>query len=105
MPLPLKLESAPPLTVTSLETKLEDASLSVKEMAAVLPEVKLEVLDEAAMVGGVVSAATVLTVMVTVLLASEPSVLALPAASVNLPLETLTEPAVVLFVSGVKVAE
>ena len=92
MPLPLKLESVPPLTVTSLEMKLEDASPSVKEMAAVLPEVKLEVLDETAIVGGVVSTATVLTVMLKVIGVA----LALPAASVKTPLFTLITPLVVL---------
>ena len=44
------------------------------------------------------------TVKVTVLLASEPSVLALLAASVKVPLATEITPFVVLLVVGVKVA-
>ena len=95
----------PPETVTSLEVKLDETSLSAKVMVAELPAVSPDALLETAMVGGVVSAGTVLTVMVTELFASEPSVFALPAASVNLPLETDTEPLVVLLAVGVKVAE
>ena len=50
--------------------------------------------------GGLVS-----TVKVTELLASEPSVLALLAASVKVPLATEITPSVVLLVEGVNVAE
>ena len=50
--------------------------------------------------GGLVS-----TVKETELLASEPSVLALPAVSVKLPLATEITPLAVLLVVGVKVAE
>jgi hypothetical protein len=46
----------------------------------------------------------VLTVIVTVLFASEPSIFELPAASENLLLETLTTPLDVLFAVGVKMA-
>lgn len=43
---------------------------------------------------------TVLTVIVTVLLISSPSALALAAASVNFPLATLTTPLAVLALTG-----
>ena len=56
-----------------------------------------------AMVGGVVSAAVVSTVKVTELLASEPSLLVLPAASENFELATEITPFVVLSAVGVKV--
>ena len=42
---------------------------------------------------------------VTVLLALEPSVLALPAVSVKVPLATVITPLAVLLLLGVKVAE
>ena len=90
--------------MTSLEVKLEEASLSAKVMVAEPPEVSPDALVETAMVGAVVSATTVLTDMVTELFASEPSELALPAASVKTPLATLTTPLVVLLAAGVKVA-
>ena len=99
----MKLDSVPPETVTSEATKLVDASLRVKVNVAVLPTAKLVLLLETEMVGGVVST-NVFTAMVTVLLASEPSTLALPAASVNTPLAILTTPLVVLFAVGVNVA-
>ena len=54
-----------------------------------------------AMVGAVVSAGTVFTVMVTVLLVSDPSELTLPAASENTPFATRTTPGVVLLAVGV----
>ena len=47
---------------------------------------------------------TVSTTKVTELLGSAPSVLALPAASVNTPLDTLTVPLVVLLAVGVNKA-
>ena len=50
--------------------------------------------------GGLVS-----TVKVTLLLASPPSLLALPAVSVKVPLATEITPSVVLLVEGVNVAE
>ena len=50
--------------------------------------------------GGLVS-----TVKETELLASEPSVLALPAVSVKVPLATEITPLAVLLLLGVKVAE
>ena len=100
MPLPLKLESVPPETVTSPTTKLEDDSLNVNVMVAVCEADRLVALDETAMVGAVVSA-TVLTVMVTVLLVSDPSALTLPAASENTLLATRTTALVVLLAVGV----
>ena len=103
MPLPLKLESVPPETVTSPTTKLEDDSLNVNVMVAVCEADRLVALDETAMVGAVVSA-TVLTVMVTVLLVSDPSALTLPAASENTPFAMLTVPVAVLLAVGVNKA-
>ena len=55
MPLPLKLESVPPLTVTSPTAKLLDDSLSVNVMVAVCEADRLEVLEVIAIVGAVVS--------------------------------------------------
>ena len=103
MPLPLKLESVPPETVTSPTTKLEDDSLNVNVMVAVCEADRLVALDETAMVGAVVSA-TVLTVMVTVLLVSDPSALTLPAASEKTPFAILITPLVVLLAVGVNKA-
>ena len=60
--------------------------------------------DGAVVLGGAAVWAAVLTVRLTLLLASAPSALRLPAASLNLLLATLIEPAVVLFAAGVKVA-
>ena len=81
------------------------ASLSVKVSVAVSSALSAVLSLVMVMVGAVVSVTTtVLTVMLTLLLASAPSVLALPAASVNLPLETLTVAAVVLLAVGVNVA-
>ena len=55
-------------------------------------------------VGLVTLSAVVSTVMVTVLFASDPSALSLPAASENFVLSTNTTPFVVEFAVGVKVA-
>ena len=104
VPLPLKLDSVPPETVTSPTAKLDDDSLKVNVMVAVCEADRLVALDETEMVGAVVSAGTVLTVMVTVLLESEPSALTLPAASVKTPLATLITPLVVLLAVGVNKA-
>ncbi len=103
VPLPLKLDSVPPETVTSPTAKLDEDSLKVNVMVAVCEAVRLVALDETAMVGAVVSA-TVLTVMVTVLLVSEPSALTLPAASENTPFAMLITPLVVLLAVGVNKA-
>ncbi len=56
-----------------------------------------------AMVGAVVSGATVLTLMVSVLSASAPSAFAFAAESVNTPLATLMTAGAVLPAAGVKV--
>ena len=103
MPLPLKLESVPPLAVTSPTAKLLEDSLSVKVMVAVCEADRLVALELTATVGAVVSA-TVLTVMVTVLFTSEPSAFRLPAASENTLLATRTTPLVVLLAVGVNSA-
>ena len=104
VPLPLKLESVPPETVTSPTAKLDDDSLKVNVMVAVCEADRLEALEVTAMVGGVVSAGTVLTVMVTVLLESDPSALTLPAASEKTPFAILITPLVVLLAVGVNKA-
>ena len=85
-------------------TKSETDSLIAKISVAVWPIVKVERLLAMAIVGGTVSAGTVLTANVTVLFASDPSTLKLPAASENLPFATLTMPLAVLLAVGVKVA-
>ena len=95
MPLPLKADNVPLLKVTSDSTKLEDDSVRVNVSVAVLPT-----LSEVLLVVMAISGRTVSTVKVLVLL----SALALPPASVNALLATLTTPAVVLLASGVKVA-
>ena len=104
VPLPLKLDSVPPETVTSPTTKLEDDSLNMKVMMAVCEAVRLVELEVTAIVGAIVSAGTVLTVMVTVLLVSEPSALTLPAASEKTPFAMLITPLVVLLAVGVNKA-
>ena len=105
MPEPEKLERDPPETEISDSTKLVEASEREKEREAVSPALSEEVSEVRAMVGGVVSAATVLMASVSELLASEPSRLLLPAASENLELATEMTPSVVLSAVGVKVAE
>ena len=95
----MKLESVPPVTVTSEATKLVEASLRVKVRVVVSPAIRLLLLALKAIVGTTVS-----TERVMALFASEPSALALPAASVNTPLATLTVPLMVLLAVGVKSA-
>ena len=101
MPLPLKFDKVPVgdppelLIVISSSPKLVDDSESVNVSVAVLPT-----LSEVLLVVISISGRTVSTVKVLLL----PSVLALPPASVNALLATLTTPAVVLLASGVKVA-
>ena len=55
VPLPLKLESVPPDTVTSLAAKLVDDSLKVNVMVAVCEAPRLLALALIAMVGAAVS--------------------------------------------------
>ena len=96
------------MAVTSASVKLLLASLSVKVTTVVWPVAKLVRSALRAMVGAVVSACAVLVGMLTMLVlptpVSEPSVLKLPAASLNLKLSTLTVLVVVLPALGVKVA-
>ena len=99
MPLPLKLESVPPVTATSETAKLVEASLSVKVSVVVSPAIRLDLLALKAIVGITVSIARV-----RVLLLSEPSALVLLVASVNTPFATLTVPLVVLLAVGVNSA-
>ena len=82
--------------------KLEDASERVKVTVVVSPAFKESSASFSvmAMVGRMV-----LTESETELLASEPSLLALLAASVNAALATEMTPSAVLLVDGVKVAE
>ena len=95
----VQLERDPPEMVTSSSTKSVDASERVKVRAAVSPAFRDEISDVTAMVG-----LTVSTLKVTELLASDPSLLVLPAASENFELATETTPSVVLSGVGVKVA-
>ena len=95
----VQLESNPPETETSSIVKLVDASEMLKERVAVSPALSEEVSEVRAMVG-----LTVSTVRVSELLRSAPSVLELPAASVNLADATAISASVVLLSVGVKVA-
>ena len=99
MPEPEKLERVPPVAVTSPTTKLVEASERVKEMVAVSPALRELTLLVMAIVGRMVS-----TVRVTVLFASAPSLLVLPAASEKVLEATEMTPLVVLLAVGVKVA-
>ena len=99
MPDPEKSERVPPETETSEAVKSEEASESEKERVAVSPALREEVSEVRAMVG-----LTVSMVRVSELLASEPSVLELPAESENVELATEITPSVVLLLVGVKVA-
>ena len=99
VPLPKKSLSVPPLTATSLATKFVEGSLRLKTNPVASPALSEVRSLMIAIVGGCVS-----TIIVNVLLASDPSRLKLPAASENLPLATLTTPLAVLFEMGVKVA-
>ena len=99
MPLPVKLDSVPPETVTSEATKLVDASLRVKVNVAVSPTAKLVLLLDTAMVGGVVS-----TNVFTDIDKDIGTVLAFPAASVNTPLYILTVAVAKMLFVGVKIA-
>ena len=99
MPEPEKLERVPPETVTSAATKSLTDSERVNVRLAVCLAFKEETSEEMAMLG-----LTVSTEMVTVLLALEPSVLVLPAASENFVDATEITPLAVLSAVGVKVA-
>ena len=98
------MESVPPATTTSPLVKLVDDSLKVNVMVLVCDADRLVALVVIAMVGGVVSGNKVSTVMVTLLFASEPSTLTLPAASVKAILATLITPLTLLFAAGVNKA-
>ncbi len=78
-----------------------DGSDRVKVMAAVWPTPSVATLLVMAIVGAVVSGTIVLTLMLTVLSASAPSVLAFAAASVKTPLATLMTAGAVLLAVGV----
>ena len=115
----VQLERNPPETVTSDSTKSEEASERVKvsvDDSPVLKELSTSSLVIATL-GRTVSGVgegegegegegvlVVSTVNVTELLASEPSVLLLPAESENFELATEITPSVVLSAVGVKVA-
>ena len=87
------------MTLTSAEVKSVEASERVKVIVAVSPALRVETLLVIAIVGRIVS-----TVRVTVLLASPPSLLALPAASAKAAEATEITPFAVELVVGVKVA-
>ena len=91
----VKAESVPPVVTISLAAKSEAASLRVKVMVAVWPDLRVLLSEVMVMVG-----VTVSTVMEIVLEA----VLGLPAVSVKEPAATLKVAVVVLFAVGVKVA-
>ena len=95
----LKVESDPPETVISSIVKSVEDSLNVNVIRAVSPAFR-EVTSEVTMIVG----KTVSIVNVTVLFASIPSILKLPAISVNELFTTPTTPFAILFVSGVKTA-
>ena len=96
----LNKESDPPETVAILATvKSVEASLNVNVIRAVSPAFR-EVTSEVTMIVG----STVSIASVTELLISAPSILKLPAVSLNVPLATLIAPFVVLLISGVNVA-
>ena len=97
-PEPEKLESVPPVAVMSDSVKSDEASESEKERVAVSPAFSEEALEETAIVGLIVS-----TLMVTELLASDPSALLLPVVFVNDPDAIEITPSEVLFSLGVKV--
>ncbi len=101
MPLPVNPDRVPPLTAISVLVNVVDASDRVKVMAAVWPIPSVATLLVMVIVGAVVSGTIVLTLMLTVLSASAPSVLAFAAASVNTPLATLMTAGAVLLGAGV----
>ena len=98
-----KLLRLPPSTTMSPRAKVVLASLRVKVMVSVVVSVPVP-LRVMAMVGGKVSTTMVLVVMVTVLLASVPSALALPAWSLNLADSTWMVLGTRLLARGVKTA-
>ena len=100
MPEPEKLEIDPPEIVRSEAVKSVEFSESKKVRFVFSPAFREEDSALMAMVGLTVSIESV-----TLLSASEPSLLKLPAASQNLSDATETEPLMVLSVVGVKVAE
>ena len=85
MPEPAKLESVPPVTVTSAAVKLTLASDRVKVTVALSPAPRLVLGLLTMTVGGVTSR---LIVKLAVLLVSAPSWLLLPEASVKRLLAT-----------------
>ena len=93
-----QLERVPPVTVTSASSKSETTSEREKVREAVSPAFREARSDEMAMDGRRVS-----TLMVTELLASEPSRLRLPNEFENVPDLTEMTASVVLFGVGVNV--
>ena len=96
----VQLERDPPETATSDSMKSVDASEREKVRVAVSPALREEESEVRAMVG-----LTVSMVRVSELLASEPSVLELPAESEKTPEATEITASLVLLLVGVKVAE
>ena len=100
MPEPEKLEIDPPEIVRSEAVKSVEFSESKKVRFVFSPAFREEASALMAMVG-----LTVSIERVTLLSASEPSLLKLPAASQNLAEGTASNPLVVLLVEGVNLAE
>ena len=94
---------SPPLTATSESVKSVTGSLKVKVMVVLLFEDTLVLPALRATVGGTVSSTPGRTAKLTLLLASEPSALRLPAASLKVLLATMTAP-LLTPAAGVKVA-
>jgi hypothetical protein len=92
----VRLESVPPTTVISLSVNWLVESLSVKKIVAVSPALSAGTLLVTVAVGTIVS--------ITSAGESRAAVLPLPAASVNALAPTKTEPGVVEFTVGVKIA-
>ena len=95
----MKLDRAPPATVTSEAVNVVEASLNVKVSVVVTPAMRLLLAELKAIVGTTLSTAKVM-----VLFVSDPSALRFPAVSVKTPLATLTVPLAVLLAVGVNSA-
>ena len=96
VPDPVKADSVPPATVTSVEAKSVEDSLRVKVRFAVSPDFREDLSEVITRFGITVS---------TVIESWEAAELLLPAASVKVLAKTLILAGVVLLLAGVKVAE
>ena len=96
VPEPVKPDSVPPVTVTSLDVKVVDVSLSVKMIVAVSPPLRAAAVVEIETVGAIVS--------IEIGVASAPAMLPFPAPSENDDAATERDPVAVEFAVGVNVA-